>query len=210
MNTMAKTIREHTKGLPEGTPICAKELLHLGGRAAVDQALSRLLRRGHLMRVGRGVYVRPVEGRFGKRAPSASSVVENIARVTGEAIAPHGAAVANKLGLTTQVPVRSVYITSGRSRQLKLGSQVVELRHAPHWQLALGNQPSGEVLRALAWLGPEKAGAALRTLKRKLSAPELQAIASARSLLPSWLAKQVSEVVLNLGASSASGRKSDR
>ena len=139
----------------------------------------------------------PVEGRFGKRAPSASSVVENIAHVTGEAIAPHGAAVANKLGLTTQVPVRSVYITSGRSRQLKLGSQVVELRHAPHWQFALGNQPSGEVLRALAWLGPEKAGAALRALKRKLSASELRAIASARSMLPSWLAEQISEVVVN-------------
>lgn len=197
MNTLAETILERTSGLPEGTPIYAKELLHLGSRAAVDQALSRLVRRGHLMRAGRGVYVRPIESRFGRRAPSASSVVENIAHITGEAIAPHGAAVANKLGLTTQVPVRSVYLTSGRSRQLKLGSQVVELRHAPYWQFALGNQPSGEVLRALAWLGPEKAGAALRTLKRKLSASELRAIASARSMLPSWLAEQVSEVVVS-------------
>jgi len=197
MNTLAETILERTSGLPEGTPIYAKELLHLGSRAAVDQALSRLARRGHLMRAGRGVYVRPIESRFGRRAPSASSVVENIAHITGEAIAPHGAAVANKLGLTTQVPVRSVYLTSGRSRQLKLGSQVVELRHAPYWQFALGNQPSGEVLRALAWLGPEKAGAALRTLKRKLSASELRAIASARSMLPSWLAEQVSEVVVS-------------
>jgi len=197
MNTLTKTILEHTEGLSEGTPICAKELLHLGSRAAVDQALSRLVKRGQMMRVGRGLYVRPVESRFGKRAPSASRVVENIAHVTGEAIAPHGAAVANKLGLTTQVPVRAVYLTSGRSRQLKFGSQVVELRHAPPWQFALGNQSSGDVLRALAWLGPEKADAALRTLKRKLSASELQAIAAARAVVPSWLAKQVSEVVVN-------------
>lgn len=197
MNTLANTILEHAEGLPEGTPICAKELLHLGSRAAVDQALSRLVKRGQMMRVGRGLYVRPVESRFGKRAPSASRVVENIAQITGEAIAPHGAAAANKLGLTTQVPVRSVYLTSGRSRRLKFGSQVVELRHAPHWQFALGNQSSGDVLRALAWLGPEKAGAALRTLKRKLSASELQAIAAARAVLPAWLARQVSEVVVN-------------
>lgn len=197
MNTLAKTILERTSGLPEGTPICAKELLHLGSRAAVDQALSRLVKRGQFMRAGRGVYVRPVESRFGKRAPSASQVIENIAHITGEAIAPHGAAIANKLGLTTQVPVRSVYLTSGRNRKLKLGSQVVELRHAPNWQFALGNKTSGEVLRALAWLGPEQAGAALRTLKQKLSASELQAIVSARSMLPTWLAKQVSEVVVN-------------
>ena len=197
MNTLAKTILEHTEGLPEGAPFCAKELLHLGSRAAVDQALSRLVKRGQLMRVSRGVYVRPVESRFGKRAPSAAQVVEHIAHITGEAIVPHGAAVANKLGLTTQVPVRFVFLTSGRNRKLKLGSQVVELRHAPRWQFAVGNQPSGEVLRAVAWLGPEQAGAALRALKRKLSASELQAIAAARSVLPAWLAKQVSEVVVN-------------
>jgi hypothetical protein len=197
MNTLATTILEHTEGLPEGAPISAKELLHFGSRAAVDQALSRLVKRGQLLRVSRGVYVRPVETRFGKRAPSEASLVESLAQITGEAIAPHGAAMANKLGLTTQVPVRSVYLTSGRSRRLKLGSQVVELRHAPRWQLALGNQPSGEVLRALAWLGPEKARVALRMLRRKLPAAELKEIAAARSILPSWLAEQVSKAIVN-------------
>ncbi len=41
---------------PEGVPVLAKGLLHLGNRAAVDQALSRLVRRGALLRAGRGVY----------------------------------------------------------------------------------------------------------------------------------------------------------
>ncbi len=49
-----------------------------------------------------------------------------------------------------------------------LGKQVVELRHAPRWQLALANRPAGEAVRALAWLGPEKAETALRTMKRKM------------------------------------------
>ena len=40
METLAKQILEHAAGLPEGTPLAAKELLHLGGRAAVDQVLS--------------------------------------------------------------------------------------------------------------------------------------------------------------------------
>jgi hypothetical protein len=42
---------------PEGVPVAAKELLHLGTRADVDQTLSRLVRRGGLIRVGRGLYV---------------------------------------------------------------------------------------------------------------------------------------------------------
>lgn len=39
---------------------------------------------------------------------------------------------ANHLGLTTHVPVRQVYLTSGASRELRLGKQVTlfPLRHA--------------------------------------------------------------------------------
>lgn len=39
MLTLAKQILEHATGAPEGTPLVAKELLHLGSRAAVDQVL---------------------------------------------------------------------------------------------------------------------------------------------------------------------------
>ena len=55
MQRLTEQILAHTKGLPEGAPIAAKSLLHLGNRAAVDQALSRLAERGRLMRAGRGV-----------------------------------------------------------------------------------------------------------------------------------------------------------
>src|SRR6202043_4127257 len=65
MEVLATRIMEHGNGLPEGTPVVAKELLHLGTRAAVDQALSRLVRRGTLIRAGRGIYVRLIESRFG-------------------------------------------------------------------------------------------------------------------------------------------------
>lgn len=197
MSTLSQTILERTSGLPEGTPIFAKELLHLGTRAAVDQALSRLVKRGQLMRISRGVYVRPVESRFGKRAPAASTVVEHVAERRGETVAPHGAATANKLGFTNQVPVRAIYMTSGPSRTLALGSEVVELRHAPGWQIALSRHPAGETLRALAWLGPEQAAESLRALVGRLSRRELDEIVSARAMLPSWLAKHVSEIVVN-------------
>ena len=132
MQTLAKQVLEHAAGLPEGTPLAAKELLHLGSRAAVDQALFRLVRRGTLFRAGRGIYVRPVESPFGTRSPSTVKMVEGLANQRGETIVAHGAAAANTLGLTTQIPMRAIYLTSGRSRHLKLGAQTVEFRHAPH------------------------------------------------------------------------------
>jgi hypothetical protein len=169
-------------------------LLHLGNRAAVDQALSRLAERGRLIRAGRGVYLRPIESRFGARAPSVELAVEAFAAQRGETIVPSGVAAANALGLTTQVPVRSVYLTSGRSRTMNLGKQVVELQHVPRWQLTLSNRPAGEVVRALAWLGPDKAEAALKALKRKLPASDFSELVAAAPQLPTWFAQNVVKV----------------
>ncbi|MBI4313018.1 MAG: type IV toxin-antitoxin system AbiEi family antitoxin domain-containing protein [Chloroflexi bacterium] len=196
LTTTTKVI-SHIAELPEGVPIGAKGLLHLGSRPAIDQALSRLVERGQLMRIGRGLYVRPVETRFGKRPPSVDRVIQALASSKGEVVASHGAAAANALGLTTQVPARAVYLTSGRSRWLRLGEQSVELRHAPRWQLTMATSPTGQAIRALAWVGEARAGEALRTLWPRMQASVRQEIINARPSLPTWLARQISEFVRN-------------
>jgi len=191
MQRLTEQILTHAERLPEGTPLAAKSLLHLGSRAGVDQALSRLAERGQLIRAGRGVYLRPVTSRFGTRAPSIEQAVEALAVQRGEVIVPNGAAAANALGLTTQVPVRSVYLTSGRSRTMTLGKQLVELRHAPRWQLALADRPAGQAVRALAWLGPEQAESALTALKRKLPPTAFGELVAAAPQFPTWLARSI-------------------
>ncbi len=195
MEPLSTTILLHAQAQPEGAPVLAKGLLHLGSRAAVDQALSRLVRRGALMRAGRGVYVLPVERRFGRRSPSVEVTVAELAKARGERIANSGAMAANVLGLTTQVPVKHVFLTSGPSRTLTLGRERIELRHAPAWQLALAGRRAGEAIRALAWLGRDKAGAATRAVRQGLSEDERRELASVSAQLPGWLAAAVSGVV---------------
>ena len=190
--TLAQRLLASASTLPEGAVLKAKGFLELGTRAGIDQALSRLSRAGKLMRSGRGVYVLPIESRFGTRAPSPEKVVAESARLRGETIAPHGAAAANRLGLTTQVPMRMAYLTSGPSRQLKLGAQCIELKHAPTWQLLNANRESGEVLRALAWSGRPHAREALIQLKPKLPSQVRDELVASRSSLPGWLAETIS------------------
>jgi hypothetical protein len=196
MERMAESIMNVATTLPEGVPLAAKGLLHLGSRAAVDQRLSRLAARGELIRAGRGIYMRPVQTRFGPRSPSTEQAIEALAVQRGETIVPSGATAANALGLTTQVPVKSVYLTSGRSRVLNLGRQAVELRHAPRWQLALGNKTSGQVVRALAWLGPDEGPKALQILRSKLTATAKTELVSAAPQFPTWLARLIGKIVL--------------
>ena len=183
--------------LPEGALLCPSALLHLGTRAAVDQGLSRLARKGTLMRVCQGVYVRPIQTRFGLRPPNVEKVIASLSELWGETIVPCGGAAANALGLTTQVPVRSVYLTSGPSRKLRLGGLTVELRHAPRWQLAAPYRPAGEVVRALSWLGPDEVQAGLETIGCKLSSEDFEELAASRAVMPAWVAEPVSTLVAN-------------
>ena len=197
MPSLPSQIVSHAAESPEGTLLCPSALLHLGSRAAVDQALSRLARKGELMRVCQGVYVRPIQTRFGLRPPSVEKVLSSLSTLWGETIVPCGGMAANALGLTTQVPIRSVYLTSGPDRNLKLGGLTVELRHAPRWQLAAPRRPAGEVVRALAWLGPKEVEEGLAAVRNKLSAEDLNELAASRAVMPAWMAEPVSAMVAN-------------
>lgn len=197
MTTTAERILAHAEILPEGHAFSAKELLHLGQRPAIDQALSRLVRRGRLLRIGRGLYTHPVRSRFGARAPAPEAVIESLAERTGETITPSGAVSANRLGLTTQNPTKAVYMTSGPSRTLTIGKQQVELRHAPAWQLRASTSRAGEALRALAWLGPKKAKGKARILGRKLTSAERSELAALRAQTPTWLAQELSVLAVD-------------
>lgn len=193
MKRLTETILERVNTLPEGTPVSAKMLLQLGTRAAIDQSLSRLVRRGKLLRAGRGMYISPIKTRFGTHAPSIERLVEALSVQRGETIVPSGATSANALGLTTQVPARTIYLTSGRSRKLMLGKQVVDLQHVPSWQLTLAKEPAGEIVRALAWAGRERVQKVLKEIDGKVPRSELQRISQHISLFPGWMASALSQ-----------------
>ena len=125
--------------------------------------------------------MRPVESRFGRRASSLDKALSALAQLWGETIVPSGAASAHALGLTAQVPVRSVYLTSGANRRLQLGNMEVELRHAPRWQLAAPNSRAGAVIRALAWLGPEDVRVGLGKVVPGLMAGEIEELSRTRA-----------------------------
>jgi len=191
MMTLPENILQRAQSLAEGGILSPKEFLHQGNRAAVDQAFSRLAKEGKLLRVARGTYAAPVSSKFGSRAPAPEKLVRALAKRSGEIVVPHGASAANTLGLTQQVPIREVYLTSGRTQTLKLGRGEILVKHAPRWMLALGTRPAGAAVRALAWIGQAHADESLASLHRTLPQAEWKALASARATLPSWMAQAI-------------------
>ena len=193
MDFLADTILARAGELAEGTPVSTGTFLDMGTRPAIRNALMRLFRTQQLLRVGRGIYVVPVVSRFGSSAPSAHRLIEQLSRQSGEDIVPSGATTANALGLTTQVPVQMVYWTSGRSRNLNLGKLVVHLEHVASWQLALAKEPAGEIVRALAWAGPDRVHTVLKEIERKVPRTDMVKVAQQVSRLPKWLARALKQ-----------------
>ena len=192
MKSLPERIMGYAEAKPEATPIQAKDLLHLGDRAAVSRALSRLAHSERLMRIYRAIYMRPIQTRFGLRAPSLHKALASLSELWGEVIVPNGGDAANWLGLTTQNPVRSVYLTSGPNRFLRFGKHPVELRHAPAWQLAAPHQTAGVVIRAIAWLGPREVEKSLDAVLPVLSQEDLHELSAAQAVMPGWMAEPLS------------------
>ena len=193
MNSVPSRIVAYAKSQPEGALFGAHELLGFGARAAVDQALIRLFNAGDILRVARGTYTLPVATRFGLRGPDELLLARSFARREGVTIARHGADEAHRLGLSTQVPVKTVWLTSGRAALLSVGSQTVAFKPAAQWLLADPGGRAGALLRAVAWLGIDEAVEQLRALGPSLSAAERETLLDARGQMPGWMAKAVSD-----------------
>lgn len=191
MRSLPKAILERSQALAEGGVLAPKEFLHLGSRAAVDQAFCRLVKSGHLMRVARGVYCVPVRDQENLHAPSMESLVQAMAMQGKQIIVTSGAHAAKSLGLTRATPSQDEYLTTGRGKQLEVDGQTAALKHAPYWMLSLGSTPAGNALRAMAWLGSARADRASKALRRKLAKDQWEKLAAVRASLPSWMAAAI-------------------
>ncbi|KWS62546.1 MULTISPECIES: DUF6088 family protein [Pseudomonas syringae group] len=195
MKTLPESILEHSRRLPEGGLVSPKEFLHLGSRAAVDQAFSRLAKGGQLIRAARGLYLASIKDQYKQATPLLDKVVSSLASKNQEEIVFDGLRSAEILGLSPQVPDGQVFLTTGRTRTLTVGGVTAKIRHAPRWMLALGSTTGGAVIRALAWLGERRIGEVMETLRKQLTPIDWQALSSVRSLLPSWMALAIGREV---------------
>ena len=190
MNAILRRIRAKHRG----SVFTPRQFAHLGTRAAVDQALSRLQRSGRIRRLTRGVYEFPkIHPRIGVLSPSPEGVAKAMAERTGSRITISGAKAANLLGLSTQVPMQNVFWTEGPSRTIRIGNQTVSLKHvAPSKMIGAGTE-AGIVIQAVRSLGEKRVHEIpVHTLAKRLPGPVKRAVKRLTPTAPAW-----SQAVLN-------------
>ena len=134
----AKLVRARIEATPLGEPFSSTELLTLGTRAAIDHSLSRLTKAGVIARITRGVYVRPIMHEYvGQVMPDPFKIAQAVARATGAQVSMNGAEAARRLELSTQMSTQSLFLTTGRTRQISIGKSKICLQHTSARKLAL-------------------------------------------------------------------------
>lgn len=133
-----------------GNLIFLSDFRGIGTEAAIKKALSRLVQKGVLKRAAHGIYYIPkIDPVLGELHPGGEEVAMMLAKKEKIRIRPAGAFALNKLGLSTQVPTRLVYITDGPPRQLKMGKLEIKFKATSHKKLATTGKISALVIQAL-------------------------------------------------------------
>jgi Family of unknown function (DUF6088) len=180
-------IKNRIETMPVGEPFTPAEFLSLGTRTAIDKTLARLVKAGLLMRVTRGVFVRPEESKYGKVPPSALKIA--MAKANGAIVEVHGAEAVRRFGLSTQVQVQPVYYTSGGTKHFKLGQLPITLKHISPRKLVAPGTNVGLAISALWYLGKEQVKPnVFEAIKSKLNSSEFEELKQSASSMPAWMA----------------------
>ena len=167
------------------------DFLDLGSRTAVGLALMRHARAGTIRKFARGLYYYPIHNsRFGAIPPSDDSIASALKGRDDFRLQASGAHAANVLGISTQVPVRTVFLTDGRSRKVKLGKRQIVLKNASSRQMATAGRVSGMVIQALRWIGQRYVDdRMIASLRRRLSDRDKQQLLKDLRYAPAWIAE---------------------
>lgn len=203
---IAEKIREQVKLDKSGMVYFISDFAQHGNDVFISRLLSECVNDGLLIRIANGIYYKPVETKFGVLFPSVDELIKAIARRDNAQILPTGETAQNLLGLSTQVPTRYVYLTSGSSRRIVLREQTITLKRSVPRNFACKNDFMATLIQALKSIGKDNvtdkhrqmiAGLLQKNLDEKTYIDDLKTA-------PIWVRKFISEIIKQNGHELAS------
>jgi hypothetical protein len=154
MQSIQEKIKETILKTKRGVLLFPEDFNTLGSSEAVRLALHRLEKQGVITRIAQGIYVKPEISKYiGAVLPSAEEVAAGIAKRDRIKIVPTGAYALNALGMSTQIPMKLVYLTDGAPRVIKIGNRTIKFKKTTPKNLLAKGEISSLALQALREIG---------------------------------------------------------
>lgn len=185
-------VAERLQETPKGTVLFVGDFLDLGSPDSIKKALYRLTNeKSLLVRLAHGIYLFPkTDKELGILYPSTEEIAKAIARRDKARIIPTGVYALNRLGLSTQVPMKIVYLTDGATRSIKIGKRTITFKRTSPKNLMTTGEISTLAIQALKEIGQENVDEQiLKQLKVVLRKETEENILHDAKLAPAWINK---------------------
>jgi hypothetical protein len=184
-------IAEVLKSYPTGSVLFVGDFLDYGNSESVKKALLRLKEKGILVSLAHGIYLYPkIDEELGVLFPSTEDIAKAIARRDKARIVTTGVQALNKLGLSTQVPMKVVYLTDGAARSIKVGKRTITFKNTSPKNLLAQGEISSLVIQALKTIGQTNLDdETILKIQMLLKKEKKENILNDAKLAPDWINK---------------------
>ncbi|MDD7089923.1 MAG: DUF6088 family protein [Bacteroidales bacterium] len=186
------TLRERIEALPEDSVLFRTDFPEYHSEF-VGGTLAELTQEGMLVKLAQGVYAKPRRSRFGLVLPSVDKIVQAIAARDNAEVLPSGMTALNVLGLSTQVPMKYSYLTTGSERIIKLENQEIRLKRGVPKNFCYETKLIALLVQALKTLKQQNVGEEeLQVIRNLISRePDRSALAKDVDMMPVWMKRIV-------------------
>ena len=199
--TVSKKIENIFSKSKQGKLFFVSDFLEYGNYDNVRKTLQRLVKKGVLIRISKGIYYYPkIDKILGILYPTAEEIVKSIAKRDKAKIIPTGVYAQHLLGLSTQIPMNVVYLTDGSARKIKIGNQTIVFKKTSPKNLYFESKLSSLIIQSLKSLKKDNVN---ETIKQKLidiikQSEEVENIKKDMMNAPIWIQKIMLEILLKL------------
>lgn len=192
MKNTEKQIADKIANVGKDSIFFTEDFRVYGTADAVKTALHRLVKRNILNNLARGIYARPEYSKLLNLEvlPGAEKVAEAIAKRDKARIIPTGSFALHALGLSTQVPMKIVYLTDATARKIKIGNTEIVFKRTTAKNLSYKSELCMLVVQALKEIGKdlvteEEGHKIVELLKQE----EYKKLKNDIAIAPQWIAE---------------------
>lgn len=183
----------------KGTIFFAELFFGMGKPETVNRALSRLKEKGVLVRLAQGIYLYPrIDKELGVLYSSVETIAKVIAKRDKARIIPTGVYALNRLGLSTQIPMKVVFLTDGAARSIQIGKQSIKFKKTVPKNLSTKGEISTLVIQALREIGKGNVSQErLARINELLGKEDVKNIIHDARLAPVWISNVMLAAIKN-------------
>lgn len=193
METSKNQIENKIVKAPRGELFFADDFVKYGSADNVRKILSRLEVESLIERLAHGIYIKPkIDPLLGSIYPNIEEVAKEIAKRDKARIAPTGVMALYLLRLTTQVPLKAVYLTDGSQREVKIGNRTIKFKRTVPKSFAIKDELLHLIVQAFKEKGQQEITEEfLETIKQAVKKLDEKVMQNQVVYAPVWIQKQI-------------------